>query len=266
MADIKGGATKDYKVSASDPFLNRDRKAMYMPHTTKKETAAPVVTSGATGLVDIKPIQPVVLLNSPCCVCNKKVGHGKDRRTACNKIWHSSCFTCGGLSEDGCKKVMNMGAFITHHNQPFCVPCYAKSPKDFIPVMKAAPVVVVSAAAPAVVAVPEPEPEEEEPEEDPEPVAVHPLEYIPDAFNADGNRILESLSVEEVKKLVDSIDLTKFSPLFVANDITGKVLCEIASADELLECGVKMPGPITRAFLKFIEEAKNSGVPPSTIA
>ena len=51
---------------------------------------------------------------------------------AVNKIWHKSCFVCGGTNDKeteggghGCKKTLTLQNYLTHDNQPYCLKCHS---------------------------------------------------------------------------------------------------------------------------------------------
>ena len=71
---------------------------------------------------------------------------------------------------------------------------------------------------------------------------------------------LSKLSVEQVRQLIISTGFTAHASKFVDNYITGSVLAEISTADDLTECGIQLPGPVQRALLKSIAEWKEIGV------
>ena len=72
--------------------------------------------------------------NPKCCVCAKSVFF-KEELKAIGRIWHASCFTCGGGKSDsqGCKKTLKRDGYLDHENQPYCNACYSKlfKPKGF---------------------------------------------------------------------------------------------------------------------------------------
>ena len=61
-----------------------------------------------------------------CFKCQKSVGL-VEQRVACNKIWHSDCFTCGGLQNEGCHKKLTLDGYSEHNEDPYCKTCYGKS-------------------------------------------------------------------------------------------------------------------------------------------
>lgn len=74
-------------------------------------------------------------------------------------------------------------------------------------------------------------------------------------------RPLGSLTNEEVVKLLQSMNLNKHIPQFQTNDITGRILEEIKSVEELKECDIKLPGPVAKSFIKDMSSFKVTGVP-----
>mmetsp|Transcript_7358 Transcript_7358/g.10958 ORF Transcript_7358/g.10958 Transcript_7358/m.10958 type:complete len:518 (-) Transcript_7358:204-1757(-) len=69
-----------------------------------------------------------------CTVCAKTV-YKMEEVSAVGRIWHTTCFTCGGGLADtpGCKRVLRRDNYVDHDLQPFCQPCYNKlyKPKGF---------------------------------------------------------------------------------------------------------------------------------------
>eukprot|EP01036_Dinobryon_divergens_P036191 gene36191-47063_t len=43
------------------------------------------------------------------------------------KVWHKSCFKCGSISALGCGRVLAVGEFVNHQQEPFCNSCYNKN-------------------------------------------------------------------------------------------------------------------------------------------
>jgi hypothetical protein len=74
------------------------------------------------------------------------------------------------------------------------------------------------------------------------------------------NTSLCSLSVEQVHKLVTASGFSAHASKFSDNFISGSVLAEITTADELVECGITLPGPVQRALMKSIEEWRRQGI------
>jgi len=52
----------------------------------------------------------------------------------------------------------------------------------------------------------------------------------------------------------------KYASKFADNGLTGSMLSEVESVSDLTECGVIMPPPVARAFLKELSAAKAKGV------
>ena len=74
-------------------------------------------------------------------------------------------------------------------------------------------------------------------------------------------RPLGSLSNEEVMKLLQSMNLNKHITQFQTNDITGRILEEINTVEDLKECEIKLPGPVAKSFIKDMTAFKTTGVP-----
>lgn len=60
-----------------------------------------------------------------CNKCHKSVGL-VEQRLACDKTWHSECFTCGGVQTNGCKKRLTLDSYVDHDKDPYCKTCYGK--------------------------------------------------------------------------------------------------------------------------------------------
>jgi NAD-dependent SIR2 family protein deacetylase len=67
-----------------------------------------------------------------CTICSKTV-YKMEEMVAVGRVWHSSCFTCGGSKGDGCGRVLKRDDYLDHENQPYCNACYGKlfRPKGF---------------------------------------------------------------------------------------------------------------------------------------
>eukprot|EP01034_Spumella_vulgaris_P029300 gene29300-36325_t len=69
-----------------------------------------------------------------CTACAKSV-YKMEEMIAVGRVWHTSCFTCGGTSktDPGCGKTLKRDGYVDHDNQPYCNACYSKSfrPKGF---------------------------------------------------------------------------------------------------------------------------------------
>lgn len=79
------------------------------------------------------------------------------------------------------------------------------------------------------------------------------------------NKQLSECTVDDVSSILRYLNMGKYIPMFVDNGISGGVLQEAETSNDLKECGITMPGPILRAFFSQIEEYKRSGVPSSVI-
>ena len=60
-----------------------------------------------------------------CYVCDKTV-YKTEEIIAVGKVWHNTCFTCGGLNKDGCGRTMKRDGYVDHDSQPYCNACYNK--------------------------------------------------------------------------------------------------------------------------------------------
>jgi len=71
--------------------------------------------------------------------------------------------------------------------------------------------------------------------------------------------------MDQVLKLLASANLTQYSPGFVSSQLSGPALTEILSVEDLKDCGVTMPGPFARLFIKELNVYRESGVPVSKL-
>ena len=61
-----------------------------------------------------------------CTSCAKSV-YKMEEVIAVGRIWHNSCFTCGGTSNlGGCGRVLTRDGYVDHENNPFCMACHSK--------------------------------------------------------------------------------------------------------------------------------------------
>ena len=67
-----------------------------------------------------------------CTICAKSV-YKMEEMVAVGRVWHLNCFTCGGSSSEGCKRVLKRDGYVDHENNPFCIACHSKlyRPKGF---------------------------------------------------------------------------------------------------------------------------------------
>jgi cysteine/glycine-rich protein len=71
-----------------------------------------------------------------CTVCNKSV-YKMEEVIAVGRIWHKTCFTCGGsctlAHKQGCKRVLARDGYLDHENEPYCNACYSRlfKPKGY---------------------------------------------------------------------------------------------------------------------------------------
>ena len=73
-------------------------------------------------------------------------------------------------------------------------------------------------------------------------------------------RQLAELTVEEVGKVLISLEMHDYKDQFASLGINGRVLAEIEAAEDLAVCDLKIPKPIARAFVKSIDELRLKGV------
>lgn len=71
-----------------------------------------------------------------CTVCSKSV-YKMEEVIAVGRIWHKTCFTCGGsctlAHKQGCKRVLARDGYLDHENEPYCNACYSRlfKPKGY---------------------------------------------------------------------------------------------------------------------------------------
>jgi hypothetical protein len=75
------------------------------------------------------------------------------------------------------------------------------------------------------------------------------------------NLKLVDCKVEQILKILDRLNLSKYKSLFVENNIDGRILNEIATVEDLQSCGIAMPPPVMRALLREITDFQKKGVP-----
>ena len=80
------------------------------------------------------------------------------------------------------------------------------------------------------------------------------------------NKQLTECTIDDVKSILNYLNMGKYISQFVENGISGNVLHEAESSNDLKECGIAMPGPILRAFYSQIDEFKRTGVPSNVLA
>lgn len=75
------------------------------------------------------------------------------------------------------------------------------------------------------------------------------------------NKKLEDCSVDHIRIVLDRLNLSKYVNMFIENNIDGRILCEITNAEDLQSCGISMPPPVMRAFLREVTEYQKRGIP-----
>lgn len=59
-----------------------------------------------------------------CPGCARSV-YAAESITLMQRMWHKTCFVCGGASQDtGCRKVLTLHTYVDHDGDPFCKACY----------------------------------------------------------------------------------------------------------------------------------------------
>ena len=76
---------------------------------------------------------------------------------------------------------------------------------------------------------------------------------------------LADLSVDEVGSLILSLQMSDYKNQFTSLGITGRVLAEIETVEDLMACDVQMPKPVARAFIKAVGEYRLKGVPKTLL-
>ncbi|KAF0690264.1 Aste57867_18338 [Aphanomyces stellatus] len=76
---------------------------------------------------------------------------------------------------------------------------------------------------------------------------------------------LGTLTKEEVATLLNNLACSKYSASFLADEITGEVLCGVVSADDVVAMGVSL-APKARMLFERINDFKANGVPHSLVA
>lgn len=74
-----------------------------------------------------------------------------------------------------------------------------------------------------------------------------------------GNKIskpLQSLTMHEVKHLLECLDMHEYVPQFMANDINGSILREMNSIQDFKDCDINLPDPVAKLLLKDLEVLK----------
>lgn len=67
--------------------------------------------------------------STKCPVCSKTVYKAEELQ-AIGSVWHKQCFTCGGITDQGCKRKLALGAFQTLNKVPFCSACGDRLAKE----------------------------------------------------------------------------------------------------------------------------------------
>lgn len=60
-----------------------------------------------------------------CAICEKAV-YAVEELKALSKIYHKTCFRCGGKAKDGCNKKLALSDYVEHDNEPYCKYCHSK--------------------------------------------------------------------------------------------------------------------------------------------
>ena len=76
-----------------------------------------------------------------------------------------------------------------------------------------------------------------------------------------GNYPLDEITSSQVLKLIKALKLNKYEAQFKMNMFSGRVLCELTSAEDLVDCGINMSKEEANGFIAEIESLKVKGVP-----
>lgn len=99
-------------------------------------SSTPAAPSAPSNTAKYTPTNTFLRGNGPilCTACGKSV-YKVEELIAVGRVWHNTCFTCGGTSKekDGCGKVLKRDNYLDHCNQPYCTTCHAKNfkPKGY---------------------------------------------------------------------------------------------------------------------------------------
>ena len=67
------------------------------------------------------------IIAAPKCVLCATSVFPAEKTQAINRVWHKTCFKCGGTSSDGgCGKVLTLDKYLSHGDDPFCKTCHAR--------------------------------------------------------------------------------------------------------------------------------------------
>jgi len=86
------------------------------------------------------------------------------------------------------------------------------------------------------------------------------------AATSTGTKPLRNLTMDEVINLLTTLQMTKFKQIFIDNEISGRILCEMETGEDLVDMEVKLPKPHERMFLKVLSDYRANGVPLSSFA
>lgn len=284
-----------FKVTAVDPYLlnplgelARQKAEEEAREAAEKEAEAAAAASAeaaakaaAEAKAKVTPTTPKPTIASTCAKCSKGVSMG-DRRTGCSKVWHTDCFTCGGVTADGCGKRLAADQFMSLNANPFCKVCFSRvttggkrlvtAPEleqvqePVVEESKPAPVYSPPARQPAPQPAPQPEPEPEPVidtsafDDEPEDPEITALNSAMRGASFEPTKPLDAVSMADMEKLLVNLCMSRYVSQFTDNDISGKILAEVSTEEELRECEIDLPGPVSRAFMNFLSEAKDTGV------
>jgi len=121
--DVGTTGTPDKNVSESPknpvPLNSSNATIDSTPNIRPSGEPSPKPMVKNSGVVPIIPATP------KCAQCSKTV-YKVEELLAISKLWHKSCFTCGGTASDGCGRVLTLDKYLDHDNQPYCNACYSK--------------------------------------------------------------------------------------------------------------------------------------------
>ena len=96
---------------------------------TSDKSSMSVTPSSTKSLKESSPSSKLNFSSMPTCAkCSKSVcPSSPEELNAMSKIWHKSCFVCGGtnLHGKGCGKTLTLLNYVEHEYQPFCQKCHS---------------------------------------------------------------------------------------------------------------------------------------------
>ena len=121
--------------SANTPPVS-DKETVFLVTPTKltdsfnsDKSSMSVTPSSKSMTIESSTSSKAPILSMPTCSkCSKNVcPSSPEELNAIGKIWHKSCFVCGGtnLHGKGCGKTLTLLNYVEHEYQPFCQKCHS---------------------------------------------------------------------------------------------------------------------------------------------